>query len=45
MARFSSMISERLAGGSDDGKVAIRHQWALSHTCRDEMLKLLDWLA
>ncbi|WP_435015949.1 glycosyltransferase [Tundrisphaera sp. TA3] len=42
---FSSTISERLAGGCDDGKVALRHQWALSHTCRDEMLKLLDWLA
>ena len=43
-ADFSGKIAERLAGGLDDGKVALRHAWALAHTCRGEMLKLLDWL-
>ena len=41
---FAETVARRIAEGCDDGRIAIRHEWAVTHSCRAEMLRLLDWL-
>jgi hypothetical protein len=41
---FLAAVARIVAEGSDDGRSALRHAWAESHTCRLVVERLLDWL-
>jgi len=41
---FIAAVGAILDAGSDDGRAADRHAWALANTCRRVADRLLDWL-
>ncbi|MHB1561210.1 MAG: glycosyltransferase, partial [Isosphaeraceae bacterium] len=41
---FVASVREILANGSDDGRAAIRHAFALDHTCHIVVERILDLL-
>jgi glycosyltransferase involved in cell wall biosynthesis len=41
---FCEAVRAILDADSDDGRAALRHDWARAHTCRHVAERLLDWL-